>query len=81
MIASINRYIYCFRYVQSTKDSDQSGGDFSYHAGDHFEVLAQLDSDWLYCINGKKEGLIRQEHVRPITDEEEFKKLHGEFYS
>ncbi|XP_052096540.1 uncharacterized protein LOC127731744 isoform X2 [Mytilus californianus] len=70
-----------FRYVQSTKDSEQSGGDFSYQAGDHFEVLAQLDSDWLYCINGKKEGLIRQENVRPITDEDEFKKLHSDFYS
>ena len=67
--------------MQTTKGSEQSGGDFSYSAGDHFEVLAQLESDWLYCINGKKEGLIRLDNVQPITDEEEFKKLHSDFYS
>jgi hypothetical protein len=68
--------------VQTIISSDQSdGGDFSYKSGDHFEVLAQLDSDWLYCINGKKEGLIRIEHVKTLTEDKQFKELHSDLYS
>jgi hypothetical protein len=70
------------RFVQTIISSDQSeGGDFSYKLGDHFEVLAQLDSEWLYCINGKKEGLIRIEHVKTLTEDEQFKELHRDLYS
>lgn len=70
------------RFVQTIISSDQSeGGDFSYKSGDHFEVLAQLDSEWLYCINGKKEGLIRIEHVKTLMEDEQFKELHSDLYS
>lgn len=65
--------------MQTTISSDKSEGQFSYKTGDHFEVLAQLDSDWLYCINGKREGLIRLEHVQPLKDD--YKELPSEFYS
>ncbi|KAK6185654.1 hypothetical protein SNE40_007838 [Patella caerulea] len=70
-----------FRYsiaLQSYDPDDMN--HLSYEEGDILEVLAQLDSDWLYCARGSQEGLVKITSVRPISAEDEFKLMHNDFY-
>ncbi|XP_046332376.2 uncharacterized protein LOC124115428 isoform X4 [Haliotis rufescens] len=70
-----------YRYVITLVSCDPDDNDhMNYEIGEYLEVLAQLDSDWLYCANGKIEGLVRCSAVQPITDEDMFEQLHDNFY-
>ncbi|KAK3094374.1 hypothetical protein FSP39_000921 [Pinctada imbricata] len=71
-----------FRYIQTLQTFDSSEpSQLSYRQGEHYEVLAQIDSSWFYCVNGGREGLIHTEAVKPLTDRDEFEMLHDSFYS
>ncbi|GFR75813.1 RUN and SH3 domain containing 2 [Elysia marginata] len=61
------------RYVVALKghlQNDQAEDKLDFQEGDHLQVLAQLDSQYLYCTSGKAEGLVDLSEVRPMTDEE-----------
>lgn len=51
----------------------------SYRRGDQFEVLAEIDSSWFYCVNGPIEGLVHVGAVKPLSDTDEFHLLHNNY--
>ncbi|RUS81245.1 hypothetical protein EGW08_010987 [Elysia chlorotica] len=63
------------RYVVALKGhvhSELAEDKLDFQPGDHLQVLAQLDSQYLYCTSGKLEGLVDLSEVRPMTEEEVF---------
>ncbi|XP_064595899.1 uncharacterized protein LOC135462604 [Liolophura sinensis] len=72
-----------YRYVETRNEQLVADGEnhMTYAAGEFLEVLAQLDSDWLFCASGKKEGLVKLSDVRPVSEGELFSNLHSDFYN
>ncbi|XP_061180531.1 uncharacterized protein LOC133189134 [Saccostrea echinata] len=69
-----------FRYIETVTDFESSEvSQLSYRKGDHFEVLAEIDSSWFYCVNGPQEGLVHVDAVKPLSDKDEFHLLHNKF--
>ncbi|BFZ14088.1 hypothetical protein BsWGS_17126 [Bradybaena similaris] len=71
-----------YRYVQAVKASvtEEESDKLSFQAGDYLQVLAQLDSQYLYCSSGRKEGLVELADVRPMSDDEIFDSPNDNFY-
>ncbi|XP_060081907.1 uncharacterized protein LOC132561195 [Ylistrum balloti] len=70
-----------YRYIQTLKAYEATDPSYlSYGEGEYFEVLAQIDAIRLFCVQGKKEGLIQLEAVKSVTDKDEFHVLHDNFY-
>ncbi|XP_021354540.1 uncharacterized protein LOC110451029 isoform X2 [Mizuhopecten yessoensis] len=70
-----------YRYIQTLKAYEATDPSYlSYGEGEYFEVLAQIDAIRLFCVQGKKEGLIQVEAVKSVTDKDEFHVLHDNFY-
>ncbi|XP_048749934.2 uncharacterized protein LOC125661855 isoform X1 [Ostrea edulis] len=71
-----------FRCIETVLDFESKEiSQLSYKKGEHFEVLAEIDSSWFYCVNGPQEGLIHVNAVKPLSDKDEFHLLHNNFYS
>ncbi|GFO31863.1 iporin [Plakobranchus ocellatus] len=67
MPASDLRYVVALNgHIQTAETEDR----LAFQKGDHLQVLAQLDSQYLYCTSGKSEGLVDLSEVRPMTEEE-----------
>lgn len=70
------------RYIETVVDFESSEvSQLSYKRGDHFEVLAEIDSSWFYCVNGPQEGLVHVNAVKPLSDKDESHLLHNTFDS
>ena len=60
--------VFVHRYVQTLVSCDPDDPDLlTYDLGDRLEVVAQVSSDWLYCVSGRLEGLVRAAAVQPIS--------------
>nr|XP_022307094.1 uncharacterized protein LOC111113269 isoform X2 [Crassostrea virginica] len=69
-----------FRYIETVTDFESSEmSQLSYRRGDQFEVLAEIDSSWFYCVNGPLEGLVHVGAVKPLSDTDEFHLLHNNY--
>lgn len=81
MIYLITKFL-LLRYVETLTEQLVADGEdhMTYAAGEFLEVMAQLDSDWLFCASGKKEGLVKLCDVRPVSEDELFSNLHSDFY-
>ena len=56
------------RYVQTLVSCDPDDADLlAYDLGDRLEVRAEVNSDWLFCVNGRLEGLVRAAAVQPLS--------------
>lgn len=69
------------RYIQTLNSFTATDPAYlTYDEGEYFEVLAQIDAIRLFCVQGKREGLIQIESVKSVTEKDEFDVLHGNFY-
>ncbi|CAL1539189.1 unnamed protein product [Lymnaea stagnalis] len=58
------RYVLALTTCPEEIDSDK----LAFIEGDYLQVLAQLDSQYIYCSSGKKEGLVDLADVEPLPE-------------